>query len=118
MVDSPFGEVVLTQGELDEDGKGIFHRVDTRKFEEFIAWLLTQPEGTQAEVTVATGEIIQKGKSSKGRGKSELSDARSFATAASAAGKGLKLGWRHNTGENAGTTTLRMMLADKRVFSD
>lgn len=115
MADSPFGEVTLTQGEVDENGKGVFHRVDPGPYRQFIQWLLKQPEGSQAEVTVATGEIITRGKSSRGRGKSEQSDARSFQAAASEADKGLRVGWRHNTD---GTTTLRMMLAEKREFSE
>jgi hypothetical protein len=118
MAESPFGEVQLIQGEVDEDGRGIFHRVDPGPYDDFIRMLLGKPEGTQAEVTVATGEFVTRGKASKGRGKSELSDARSFAAAASRVDKGLRLSWRHNTGDRAGTTTLRMMLAPKREFSD
>lgn len=109
-----FGEVQFEQLEVDEDGKGIFKKRDLTPYTDFVKKLMTQPEGTQARIKVTTGEIITKGKSSKGRGKSELSDARAFQQAASELNKGLRIGWRH---QPDGTTDLRMMLQPKREFS-
>lgn len=109
-----FGEVQFEQLEVDEDGKGIFKKRDLTPYTEFIKKLMTQAPGTQARIKVTTGEIITKGKSSKGRGKLELSDARAFQQAASELDKGLRVGWRH---QPDGTTDLRMMLQPKREFS-
>lgn len=109
-----FGEVQFEQLEVDEEGKGVFKKRDLTPYSDFIKKLMTQPPGTQARIKVTTGEIITKGKSSKGRGKSELSDARAFQQAASELDKGLRVGWRH---QPDGTTDLRMMLQPKREFS-
>jgi hypothetical protein len=110
-----FGEVQFEQLEVGDDGKGLFKKLDPAPYVKFIRDLASKPPGTQAQITVATGEIIQKGKSSKGRGKSELSDARAFQAAASSQDRGLRIGWRHMPD---GTTRLRMMLQEKRVFSE
>ena len=109
-----FGEVQFEQLEVDADGKGVFKKRDLTPYTEFIRKLMSQPEGTQARIKVSTGEIIVKGKSSKGRGKTELADARAFQQAASELGKGLRVGWRH---QPDGTTDLRMMVQPKREFS-
>jgi len=110
-----FGEVQFEQLEVDEDGKGIFKKLDPAPYIAFVKGLMAHPDGTQATVKVTTGEIITKGKSSKGRGKSELRDARAFQQAASDLGKGLRVGWRHMTD---GSTQLRMMVQPKREFSE
>lgn len=110
-----FGSVEFVQQEVNEDEEGVFKRVDPAPYISFIADLANKPKGTEARIRVATGEIITKGKSSKGRGKSELADARAFQAAASQMGHGLRTGWRHNAD---GTTVLRMMIQKKRVFSE
>ena len=110
-----FGEVQFEQLEVDDEGKGIFKKLDPAPYRKFILDLMSKPAGTEARIKVTTGEIIQKGKSSKGRGKAELSDARAFQTAASELDKGLRVGWRH---QPDGTTQLRMMIQPKRVFSE
>jgi hypothetical protein len=116
MTDSMFGEVDFEQLDVDEKtGKGVFKAVDTTPYVNFIKQLQTKPAGTEARIAVITGEIITKGKSSKGRGKQEKRDAKNFADAASALGLGLRIGWRHLPD---GKTQLRMMLQPKRIFSD
>jgi hypothetical protein len=110
-----FGEVQFEQLEVDEEGKGVFKKLDPTPYRKFIQDLMSKPTGTEARIRVTTGEIIQKGKSSRGRGKAELSDARAFQQAASDLGKGLRVGWRH---QPDGTTLLRMMVQPKREFSD
>jgi CubicO group peptidase (beta-lactamase class C family) len=110
-----FGDVQFEQLEVDEEGKGVFKKLDPAPYRKFVSELLTKPVGTEARIRVTTGEIIQKGKSSKGRGKAELSDARAFQQAASELDRGLRVGWRH---QPDGTTLLRMMIQPKRVFSD
>lgn len=110
-----FGEVQFEQLEVDESGKGVFKKLDPAPYVKFVKELMVKPEGTEARIRVTTGEIIQKGKSSRGRGKTELSDARAFQSAASELGKGLRVGWRH---QPDGTTLLRMMIQPKRVFSE
>lgn len=115
MSDTTFGEVQFEQLEVDEEGKGVFKKVDPTPYLNFIKTLMTKAPGTEAAITVTTGEIIVKGKSSRGRGKAELSDARAFQSAASSLDRGLRVGWRH---QPDGTTKLRMMLQPKRVFSE
>jgi hypothetical protein len=110
-----FGDVQFEQLEVDEEGKGVFKKLDPAPYKKFIQELMAKQVGTEARIRVTTGEIIQKGKSSKGRGKSELSDARAFQQAASDLGKGLRVGWRH---QPDGTTLLRMMIQPKREFSE
>lgn len=110
-----FGAVEFVQQEVGEDEEGVFRRVDPTPYIKFIQDLSGKPKGTEARIRVATGQIITKGKSSKGRGKSELSDARAFQAAASQMGHGLRVGWRHNAD---GTTVLRMMIQKKREFSE
>jgi hypothetical protein len=109
-----FGDVQFEQLEVDEEGKGVFKKLDPAPYRKFVSDLLTKPVGTEARIRVTTGEIIQKGKSSRGRGKSELSDARAFQAAASELNRGLRIGWRH---QPDGTTLLRMMIQPKREFS-
>lgn len=110
-----FGEVQFEQLEVDDEGKGVFKKLDLAPYRKFVTDLNSKPTGTEARIKVTTGEIIQKGKSSRGRGKAELSDARAFQTAASEMGLGLRVGWRHNPD---GTTNLRMMIQPKREFSE
>jgi hypothetical protein len=115
LMSDTFGEVQFEQLEVDDDGKGIFRKNDPAPYVKFVQELNTKPPGTEARIRVTTGEIIQRGKSSRGRGKSELSDARAFQQAASDMDKGLRVGWRH---QPDGTTLLRMMIQPKRVFSE
>jgi hypothetical protein len=111
-----FGETAFRQLDIDpETGEGIMSKTDLAEYRNFLELLEKQGKGVEAKVVVVTGEIITKGKASRGRGKKELSDARAFQQAASEMGHGLRIVWRHGTD---GKTTLRLMLKKKREFSE
>lgn len=108
-----FGEIEFEQVEV-VDGKPKVSTQDLTQFLPVIASLMEKPVGTVAKVNVLTGEIIQSG-SNRGRGRSEAADARAFHAAAAELGTGLRLMPKQNAD---GTTTFRMYVKEKRVFSE
>ena len=112
-----FGEVEFEQRELNSDGEATFSRRDLAPYVEFIQNLATKGKGVEAKVTVVTGEIKRDSKQFRGRGTAELRDAKAFQEAANSLGFGLRISARHLTG-NPPKTLLRMMLVNKRTFTD
>lgn len=105
-----FGEVEYESLEADAEGKFRFSKVDLSRYRTVLDDLAKQGPGKVRRIRVVTGES-----NGKGRGKGELGDERNFRLAASEMDSGIRISHRHETD---GTTTLRLMLQEKRVFSE
>lgn len=131
-VDPFFGDAVIEDADVDENGKVQLPRFDLDRYRVFLSRV---PVGKQARLTVPTGDIIPDVKTdrlgdpvideetgkpvlnvNRGRGKDELEAVRSFRTVANnELNLGIDIRYQHMPD---GTTVLRLALHPKRTFTE